>query len=57
MAKVGRRKVDKPKEKILGVRLTAEEHEELRKRAKEHNLSMTQAVLQGIRLLYDAWEN
>ena len=57
LAKVGRRKVDKPKEKILGVRLTAEEHEELRKRAEEHNLSMTQAVLKGIRLLYESWEN
>ena len=57
MAKVGRHKVDKPKEKLVGVRLTVEEHEELRKRAEEHNLSMTQAVLQGIRLLYEAWEN
>lgn len=57
MAKVGRHKVDKPKEKLLGVRLTVEEHEELRKRAEEHNLSMTQAVLKGIRLLYESWEN
>ena len=57
MAKVGRHKVDNPKEKLVGVRLTVEEHEKLRQRAKEHNLSMTQAVLQGIRLLYEAWEN
>ena len=57
LAKVGRRKVDKPKEKLLGVRLTAEDHEELRKRAEEHGLTITQAVLEGLKLLYKSWEN
>ena len=57
MAKVGRHKVDKPKERLLGVRLTVEEHEKLKKRAKEHNLTITQAVLKGIDLLYKSWEN
>lgn len=55
MAKPGRHKVDNPREKMAGVRLTVEEHQLLKERAAEHNLSITQAIAKAIKLLYKAW--
>lgn len=57
MAKMGRPKKEQAKLKTVGVRMTEEEHSELQSRAAEHDLSITQAVHQGIRLLYDSWED
>lgn len=51
MAKMGRPKVESPKEKRINIRVTQEEYEELVKYASEHNLTITQMVLQGIKLL------
>lgn len=51
MAKMGRPKSDSPKLKSVGVRLTDEEHEELKKYASEHDLTITQAISKGIHLL------
>lgn len=55
MAKPGRHKVDNPRAKMAGVRLTAEEHQLLKERAAKHNLSITQAIAEAIRLLYKTW--
>lgn len=51
MAKMGRPKSESPKLKSVGVRLTEKEHAELTKYASNHNLTITDAVLKGIRLL------
>lgn len=56
MSKMGRPKAEKPKLKSLGFRMTKEESDKLQKRAAEHNLTMTQAVLLGIDLLYAKWD-
>ena len=52
MAKVGRHKIETPKDKMIGVRLTAQDYELLKMRATEHNLSLTQSVIESIKLLY-----
>jgi hypothetical protein len=51
MAKIGRPKSDSPKLKSVGIRLTDDEHEELKKYASAHNQTITQAILKGIHLL------
>ena len=55
MAKPGRRKVDNPRKKMAGGRLNDEEHQLLKERATEHNLSITQAMAEAIKLLYKSW--
>ena len=55
MAKPGRHKVDNPRNKMDGVRLTDEEHQLLKERATKHNLSITQAMAEAIKLLYKSW--
>ena len=55
MANPGRHKVDNPRKKIVGIRLTGEDHQMLKERAAEHNLSITQAMTEAIKLLYQSW--
>ena len=55
MAKVGRHKVEDPRDKMVGVRMTAQEYELLRERAAEHNLSLTQSMIESLKLLYKEW--
>ena len=55
LAKVGRHKIETPKDKMIGVRLTAQDYELLKMRATEHNLSLTQSVIESIKLLYKEW--
>ena len=55
LANPGRHKVDNPRKKIVGIRLTGEEHQMLKERAAEHNLSITQAMTEAIKLLYQSW--
>lgn len=55
LAKPGRHKVDNPRKKMVGIRMTDEEHQMLKERAAEHNLSITQAVSEAIKLLYRSW--
>lgn len=55
MAKPGRHKVDNPRKKMVGVRLTEEEHQLLKERATKQNLSITQAMAEAINLLYKSW--
>lgn len=55
LANPGRHKVDNPRKKIVGIRLTGEEHQMLKECAAEHNLSITQAMTEAIKLLYQSW--
>lgn len=55
MAKPGRHKVDNPRKKMVGVRLTEEEHQLLKERTTKQNLSITQAMAEAINLLYKSW--
>lgn len=49
MAKVGRPKEDNPKETIVGVRLTKEEHNRLLSYAKDHDMTITQVLKDGVK--------
>lgn len=51
MATMGRPKSDSPKMKSVGIRLTEEEYEKLRKYAADRNLTITEALQKGIMLL------
>ena len=51
MAKMGRPKAESPKQKKINIRVTNKEYEELSKYASEHAMTITQVVLQGIKLL------
>jgi NRPS condensation-like uncharacterized protein len=56
MAKVGRPKSECPKMKIVGIRLADEDHERLKEYASKHNLTMTDVLLKGLKLLLDTPE-
>ena len=51
--KMGRPKAESPKQKLVSVRLTKEEHEKLSEYAQQRNLTLTQAVKRGIESLYN----
>lgn len=51
MAKVGRRKQEETKSKIVGIRLSDECHEQLMQYASEHKLTITQVVQRALTLL------
>ena len=48
LARTGRPKIDKPKDFIISIRFTQEEHEKLMKCAAEYNLSITQTIRKGV---------
>ena len=52
MAKIGRPKKDFPKIKSITIRLSDQEYEKFIKYAASHNMTMTQALIKGIELLY-----
>ena len=49
MAKMGRPKVDDPKKIALGVRVTNDEYKVIKEYAKEHNMTITEMLLKGVR--------
>lgn len=51
--KDGRPPVENPKQSVLGVRVTAEDHERIKKYAAEHHKTISQVVLDGLDLLYN----
>ena len=53
MAKMGRPRSDSPKLKSVGIRLADEDYEKLMKYASAHNLTITQTLLKGIKLLFN----
>lgn len=48
MAKMGRPKVEKVKEKTITIRVTEEEHAFISQYAKSHGVTITQIVQQGV---------
>lgn len=51
--RTGRPKSDNPKDINVKVRFDKNEHEELLKYCEEHNITRTEAIRQGIRLLLE----
>lgn len=50
--KGGRPQSDNPKQSVLGVRVTTEEHERIKQYASLHHQTISQVVLEGLELLY-----
>ena len=48
MARMGRPKIDKVKEKTITIRVTEEEHAIINQYAKAHDKTITQIVKQGV---------
>lgn len=57
MTKMGRPKIQDAKDRMISIRMKNKDIEKLKKCAAEHNMSMTQAIDQGLQLLYRSWEN
>ena len=57
MAKMGRPKIDKPKQKSIGIRMSEEEREKLLRYASEHDKTITEVVQEAVNRLYDADED
>jgi len=53
MAKMGRPKVDKVKEKTITIRVTEEEHVAISQYAKAQNKTITQIVQQGVKMVIE----
>ena len=51
--KDGRPPVENPKQSVLGVRVTVEEHERIKQYAAEHHKTISQVVIDGLDLLYE----
>lgn len=52
--KGGRPISENPREKLLSVRVTEDEQEKLKEYAENNNLTLTQAVLKAINMMYVA---
>ena len=57
MAKMGRPKIDNPKQKSIGIRMSEEEREKLLQYASEHDKTITEVVQEAVNKLYDADED
>lgn len=51
MARMGRPKVDEPKTKTIGIRVTHNEYRVLKEYALKHDMTMTEMMLKGARRL------
>lgn len=54
MAKMGRPKVENPRDKRVMIRFTEEEYHKLEKYAAEKNLTITEAVRNGVCKMLDS---
>ena len=52
MAKTGRPKADVVKDRIVTIRMSDEEHPRLKNYAREHDLTITETIKEGVGLLY-----
>ena len=52
MAKMGRPKSDVIKDKIVTIRMSAEEHQKLRDYSEKHQQTITETLKEGLDLLY-----
>ncbi|MBQ2922242.1 MAG: hypothetical protein IJE60_03985 [Tyzzerella sp.] len=57
MAKMGRPKIDNPKQKSIGIRMSEEEREKLLQYASEHDKTITEVVQEAVNKLYEADED
>lgn len=57
MAKMGRPKIDNPKQKSIGIRMSDEEREKLLQYASEHDKTITEVVQEAVNKLYEADED
>lgn len=57
MAKMGRPKIDNPKQKSIGIRMSEEEREKLLRYASEHDKTITEVVQEAVNRLYEADED
>ena len=56
MAKIGRPKIEKVKEKTITIRVTEEEHKIINQYAKAHDTTITQIVKQGVdKIINQGW--
>lgn len=55
--KGGRPQSQNPKQSVLGVRVTTEEHEKIKQYANYHRKTISQIVLEGLELLYNKEES
>lgn len=51
MARTGRPRLDNPRSQGIFIRLTEDEHTDIKKYASEHNLTITQTLVEGFKLL------
>ena len=56
MPRMGRPKLEHPKLKTVGVRVTCDEYRVIKEYATRHNMTMTEMVLKGVRYLIQASE-
>ena len=56
MPRMGRPKLEHPKLKTVGVRVTSDEYRVIKEYATKHNMTMTEMVLKGIRNLMQTLE-
>lgn len=54
---MGRPKSISPKLKSVGIRLTDEDYEKLKKYASTHDLTITEVLLKGMKLLLETSQN
>ena len=52
----GRPQSQNPKLSVIGVRITTEEHERIKKYAARHQQTISQVVLEGLELLFSEEE-
>ena len=52
MAKTGRPKADVVKDRIVTIRMSDEEQRRLKNYAREHDLTITETIKEGVGLLY-----
>ena len=57
MAYMGRPKIDNPKQKSIGIRMSDEEREKLLQYASEHGKTITEVVQEAVNKLYEADED
>ena len=57
MARMCRPKIDKPKQKSIGIRMSEEEREKLLQYASEHDKTITEVVQEAVNKLYEADED
>lgn len=51
LARTGRPRLENPRKEGIFIRLTEEEHSDIKKYAAEHNLTITQTLVEGFYIL------